>query len=627
MGKPRLARLAAAVAVVLGAGCGSQGPDASAVGTEARGLTVDTVYTVVGVQSGRCMNIAGSSTADLAAVELRDCSGGTGQQFRLEAAASGYYTLRAVGSGKCLDVRGASTSAGAGIIQYTCHGGTNQQWSTTDLGNGAVRIAARSSGMVLDANGARTANGTTIIQWPSTGGTNQQWKLTAAGGEVTSYALTIATSGSGTTSPAAGTYTYASGTSVAVTATPASGYTFTGWSGAATGTANPVTIAMDGDKTLTANFAGSGPVTVFVHPGLLHTTADLERMKSKVASAAEPYVTGWERLRKDPITSLDYTPKPSAVVRRIPDDGSYWTLVKDAIAAHAHAIAWVITGDPAHAKKSAEILNAWSSMLTSIPSDGDPVLSAGLSGYQLAVTAEVLRATYPGWAAEDQARLKALLLNVFYPPNHNFLIYHEPDGLAHGSTGVNLHFFASWDALALTTVGAIGVFADDRSKYQEAVDYFKNGTGNGAIMRAVFDGETGQLQESGRDPEHAQLGIGLLATFCEIAWNQGDDLYGYADNRLLRGFEYTASYLLGNDVPFKTYTDPFRTYTKVSSEFTAEQIASSRAHPRPIYEMVWNHYINRRGVPAPFTRQIAEKIRPEGYNADHVGFGTILFTR
>jgi hypothetical protein len=119
----------------------------------------------------------------------------------------------------------------------------------------------------------------------------------------------------------------------------------------------------------------------------------------------------------------------------------------------------------------------------------------------------------------------------------------------------------------------------------------------GAILRAVFDGETGQLQESGRDPEHAQLGIGLLATLCEIAWNQGDDLYGYADNRLLRGFEYTASYLLGNDAPFETYTDPYRTFTRMSSEFTAEQIASSRAHPRPIYEMVWNHYLDRRASP------------------------------
>ena len=59
----------------------------------------------------------------------------------------------------------------------------------------------------------------------------------SSGGGVTSYTLTVAASGNGTTSPAAGAHTYASGTSVEVSATPASGATFTGWSGAASGTA------------------------------------------------------------------------------------------------------------------------------------------------------------------------------------------------------------------------------------------------------------------------------------------------------------------------------------------------------------------------------------------------------
>jgi len=47
---------------------------------------------------------------------------------------------------------------------------------------------------------------------------------------------------------------YAPGTVVYVTATPANGYKFAGWSGGAAGTANPVTVTMDGDKTLTADF-------------------------------------------------------------------------------------------------------------------------------------------------------------------------------------------------------------------------------------------------------------------------------------------------------------------------------------------------------------------------------------
>ena len=47
---------------------------------------------------------------------------------------------------------------------------------------------------------------------------------------------------------------YAPGTAVSVTATPANGYKFVGWSGGAADAANPATVTMDGDKTLTADF-------------------------------------------------------------------------------------------------------------------------------------------------------------------------------------------------------------------------------------------------------------------------------------------------------------------------------------------------------------------------------------
>lgn len=48
--------------------------------------------------------------------------------------------------------------------------------------------------------------------------------------------------------------TYVSGTSVQLTATPNSGYTFSGWSGDASGTANPLTVLMDANKNIVANF-------------------------------------------------------------------------------------------------------------------------------------------------------------------------------------------------------------------------------------------------------------------------------------------------------------------------------------------------------------------------------------
>jgi uncharacterized repeat protein (TIGR02543 family) len=69
------------------------------------------------------------------------------------------------------------------------------------------------------------------------------------------YTLTTNVSGSGSVSRSPNQTTYACGTSVTLTATPASdNYAFDGWAGAATGMTNPLTITMDGNKTLTAKF-------------------------------------------------------------------------------------------------------------------------------------------------------------------------------------------------------------------------------------------------------------------------------------------------------------------------------------------------------------------------------------
>jgi uncharacterized repeat protein (TIGR02543 family) len=68
------------------------------------------------------------------------------------------------------------------------------------------------------------------------------------------YTLTAGASplGAGSVSPSGGEYE--SGVQVTVTANPASGYTFDYWSGGASGTASTITITMDSDKSVTANF-------------------------------------------------------------------------------------------------------------------------------------------------------------------------------------------------------------------------------------------------------------------------------------------------------------------------------------------------------------------------------------
>ena len=68
------------------------------------------------------------------------------------------------------------------------------------------------------------------------------------------YTLTLNTSGNGTATKTPNTLTHLSGTNVGIEATPDLGWNFTGWSGNLTGTTNPATVVMDGNKLITANF-------------------------------------------------------------------------------------------------------------------------------------------------------------------------------------------------------------------------------------------------------------------------------------------------------------------------------------------------------------------------------------
>ncbi|MBA4147735.1 MAG: hypothetical protein H0X66_06435 [Verrucomicrobia bacterium] len=91
--------------------------------------------------------------------------------------------------------------------------------------------------------------------------------------------ISPAGSGSINAAPASGDGKYNSNTVVTLTAVPAANNIFTGWSGAATGTNNPIQITMNGDKTITATFAPAftltANLTVNVNPssaGVVYAT-------------------------------------------------------------------------------------------------------------------------------------------------------------------------------------------------------------------------------------------------------------------------------------------------------------------------------------------------------------------
>jgi len=163
-------------------GCGVT-PEGLELGSTELELVVNpgATYTLVGVQSNKCVRIRDSSTSDRAVAEIGACSGRASEQFRLEDVGGGYFRVRNVNSGKCLDVDSGSTTAGAGVIQWTCSTGANQQWLAVDVAAGAVQLVSRHSGQALDVSNARTVDGTPLVQWPSSGNSNQQFRVNSSG--------------------------------------------------------------------------------------------------------------------------------------------------------------------------------------------------------------------------------------------------------------------------------------------------------------------------------------------------------------------------------------------------------------------------------------------------------------
>jgi hypothetical protein len=391
--------------------------------------------------------------------------------------------------------------------------------------------------------------------------------------------------------------------------------------GAAAGAAGLATVA-------TPSMAAGG---AFAHPGLLHPGADLARMAAKVKAGAQPYTAGYAKLTANRHSQSDWTPNPQAIVYRGVEvrppstwKQNYWILYNDIHAAYQNALRYHVSGDSAHADTAVAILNAWSAKLTKVFGNADRWLAAGIYGYQAANAAELVR-DHKDFQLE---RFQKMLVDVFYSASEDFLVRHN------GTPAP--HYWPNWDLCNIACALATGIFCDDQAKVERAVEYFKHGDGMGSIKHAipvVHDDGLAQWMEAGRDQGHSLMGVGLMGTICEMAWNQGIDLYGYDDNRFLKGAQYVAKWSLGGNVQYTPYAALDR---RPGIQHPTAVAPASPTQMRPVWAMVANHYTKRRGLSATYLTQMAAKAAPEGGGGDYgpnsggfdqLGFGTLAFTR
>lgn len=91
--------------------------------------------------------------------------------------------------------------------------------------------------------------------------------------------------------------TFGDGTSVVLTATPATGQRFSGWSGACTGASSTCTVAMSADRSVAAAFAAAPAAPAWQTPQLLESSNDFN-VSTSVLTAVSPTgdaIVMWEQ--------------------------------------------------------------------------------------------------------------------------------------------------------------------------------------------------------------------------------------------------------------------------------------------------------------------------------------------
>ena len=140
---------------------------------------------------------------------------------------------------------------------------------------------------------------------------------------------------------------------------------------------------------------------------------------------------------------------------------------------------------------------------------------------------------------------------VFYPVSHAFLTRID--------TAMDTHYWANWGQHRVRPPSACCATTPSRQRGRHPFQDRRQQRLHPASRVLPAPRQPRAMAGSRPGPGHSTLGIALTGAICEMAWNQGIDLYGYDNNRFLAGAEYVAKANLKQaDGTF--YTVPFVTY-------------------------------------------------------------------
>ena len=400
----------------------------------------------------------------------------------------------------------------------------------------------------------------------------------------------------------------------------------------------------------------------FIHPGGLHTQADFDRIKAQIAAGNEKVVSAYNILKNAEYAQPTIQTYPVETIIRGGTTGqNYINAARGATMAYQNALRWKIEGNTSCAAAGVRILKAWANTCKLVSGDSNWALAAGLYGYEFAQAAELLR-DYDGWGNNGFENFKKWMLTVWYPGCIHFLRGRNGTWENVGNQGGIRpgHYWSNWPLCNALAVISIGILCDDVFIYNQGMSFLKYdqvGTfrdprtddlilndgctefwGNLIVTTSESELETGaygklgQMQESGRDGGHAAMALGLAVDIAHVAWNQGDDLFSYMDNRLAAGIEFTAACTQNETgLPWTNYK-----YVDCRTAWHNGWLMTAPAEPaevRNYWGTVIGHYEGVKGVKMPYAEKAYQQMGIDaggmggtsgGY--DHLGYSVLMNT-
>lgn len=346
-----------------------------------------------------------------------------------------------------------------------------------------------------------------------------------------------------------------------------------------------------------------GPDFRNIHPGILNSTEDLIYVKATVLSSdPHPIKTGYQQMLSTNYANLDYQSKAFVNVR-VKGSGSTEMedhFREDGLAAYAHALLWVISGDERHSNKSLEIMNLWARTCKGLycpEHKTQPTLEASWALPIWACAAEIIRHYgdgRAGWLPTDVSKFEEFIKMMA------------------DMAGGAIAKAPNWHVSRALARMAAGVFLNDSSLYEQGY--------TGAIHQIDLIGTDGKPSENSRDFGHCQYNVIGTAQCAEIAFHQGDNsLYlrrheGEAMTMkplIFRQSEYFVREVMGQ-VPLGGI-----------------DYSSAKSKHSPPYEMVLMRYQHDFGMPMRYTEEFVMNYnRPADGRENHfIGWTTLTHAR